>query len=253
MDIPSPYAGTVLRIFVAEGEVVPVGARCSSSSASRARTDPRASARLLRWRSRPCDDLNSVRAPQPLRARSGDARSRARSHRSSGVDLATVYGLLALSGRITEEDVRAAAARVAPHAATGRGSQGAAPRDPPSDRGAHVTGAPRGAAGDLGGGVRLRGGAARGSWLATVVKACAESLAEFPELNARFDGDAIVYLDRYDIGVAVQSEQGLVVPCRRGGGAEVDRRDHRPRLSGLPTARAPGRSEPRKSAARLSP
>ena len=48
------------------------------------------------------------------------------------------------------------------------------------------------------------------------MKACAESLAEFPELNARFDGDAIVYLDRYDIGVAVQTEQGLVVPVVRG-------------------------------------
>jgi pyruvate dehydrogenase E2 component (dihydrolipoamide acetyltransferase) len=52
--------------------------------------------------------------------------------------------------------------------------------------------------------------------LATVVKACAESLVEFPELNARLDGDEIVYLDRYDIGVAVQTDQGLVVPVVRG-------------------------------------
>jgi len=50
----------------------------------------------------------------------------------------------------------------------------------------------------------------------TVLKACAESLREFPELNARLDGDAIVYIDRYDIGVAVQTEQGLVVPVVRG-------------------------------------
>ena len=46
----------------------------------------------------------------------------------------------------------------------------------------------------------------------TVLKACARALQEFPELNARLDGDAIVYLDRYDLGVAVQTEQGLVVP-----------------------------------------
>jgi pyruvate dehydrogenase E2 component (dihydrolipoamide acetyltransferase) len=52
--------------------------------------------------------------------------------------------------------------------------------------------------------------------LATVVKACADSLSEFPELNARLDGDAIVYLDRYDIGVAVQTDDGLVVPVARG-------------------------------------
>src|SRR4029453_16798579 len=38
---------------------------------------------------------------------------------------------------------------------------------------------------------------------------------EFPELNARLEGDEIVYLDRYDLGVAVQTEQGLVVPVVR--------------------------------------
>jgi pyruvate dehydrogenase E2 component (dihydrolipoamide acetyltransferase) len=50
------------------------------------------------------------------------------------------------------------------------------------------------------------------------VKACATSLAAYPELNARIEPDAIVYLDRYDIGVAVQTEQGLVVPVVRGAG-----------------------------------
>ena len=52
--------------------------------------------------------------------------------------------------------------------------------------------------------------------VATVVKACADELQAFPELNARLDGDAIVYLDRYDIGVAVQTAQGLMVPVVRG-------------------------------------
>ena len=52
--------------------------------------------------------------------------------------------------------------------------------------------------------------------LALALKATAESLREFPELNARIEGDELVYLDRYDIGVAVQTEQGLVVPVVRG-------------------------------------
>jgi pyruvate/2-oxoglutarate dehydrogenase complex dihydrolipoamide acyltransferase (E2) component len=52
--------------------------------------------------------------------------------------------------------------------------------------------------------------------VARVVKACAEALIEFPELNARLEGDEIVYLDRYDIGVAVQTDRGLVVPVVRG-------------------------------------
>jgi pyruvate/2-oxoglutarate dehydrogenase complex dihydrolipoamide acyltransferase (E2) component len=47
------------------------------------------------------------------------------------------------------------------------------------------------------------------------LKASAASLQEFPELNARVEGPDLVYLDRYDIGVAVQTEQGLVVPVVR--------------------------------------
>ena len=50
----------------------------------------------------------------------------------------------------------------------------------------------------------------------TVLKAAAETLQEFPELNARLEGDTIVYLDRYDLGVAVQTDDGLVVPVVRG-------------------------------------
>ena len=52
--------------------------------------------------------------------------------------------------------------------------------------------------------------------VALALKASAESLQEFPELNARLEDDEIVYLDRYDLGVAVQTEQGLVVPVVRG-------------------------------------
>ncbi len=52
--------------------------------------------------------------------------------------------------------------------------------------------------------------------LPVVLRATALSLQEFPELNARLDGDEIVYLDRYDLGVAMQTEQGLVVPVVRG-------------------------------------
>jgi pyruvate/2-oxoglutarate dehydrogenase complex dihydrolipoamide acyltransferase (E2) component len=48
-----------------------------------------------------------------------------------------------------------------------------------------------------------------------VLKASAETLQEFPELNARLEGDTVVYLDRYDLGVAVQTDQGLVVPVVR--------------------------------------
>jgi pyruvate/2-oxoglutarate dehydrogenase complex dihydrolipoamide acyltransferase (E2) component len=49
-----------------------------------------------------------------------------------------------------------------------------------------------------------------------VLRAVVEALREFPELNARVDNGELVLLDRYDIGVAVQTEQGLVVPVVHG-------------------------------------
>jgi pyruvate/2-oxoglutarate dehydrogenase complex dihydrolipoamide acyltransferase (E2) component len=51
--------------------------------------------------------------------------------------------------------------------------------------------------------------------LPTVLRATALSLREYPELNARLEGDEIVYLDHYDLGVAMQTERGLVVPVVR--------------------------------------
>ena len=47
------------------------------------------------------------------------------------------------------------------------------------------------------------------------VKACVESLKEFPAINARIEGDDIVFQHYYDIGIAVSGEKGLVVPVLR--------------------------------------
>lgn len=47
------------------------------------------------------------------------------------------------------------------------------------------------------------------------VKACAEALKAYPEVNAGIDGDDILYHHYYDIGVAVGSKRGLVVPVIR--------------------------------------
>ena len=53
-------------------------------------------------------------------------------------------------------------------------------------------------------------------FLSFFVKACIEALKEIPAVNAEIDGDDIVYKNYYDIGVAVGTEQGLVVPVLRG-------------------------------------
>jgi 2-oxoglutarate dehydrogenase E2 component (dihydrolipoamide succinyltransferase) len=47
------------------------------------------------------------------------------------------------------------------------------------------------------------------------VKAAVTALQEIPEVNAQIDGNEIIYKNYYDIGVAVGTEQGLVVPVVR--------------------------------------
>lgn len=47
------------------------------------------------------------------------------------------------------------------------------------------------------------------------VKATINALREIPAVNAEIDGDDIIYKNYYDIGVAVGTEQGLVVPVVR--------------------------------------
>jgi 2-oxoglutarate dehydrogenase E2 component (dihydrolipoamide succinyltransferase) len=47
------------------------------------------------------------------------------------------------------------------------------------------------------------------------VKASIEALKKFPVLNASVDGNDIIYHEYYDIGVAVSTDRGLVVPIVR--------------------------------------
>jgi 2-oxoglutarate dehydrogenase E2 component (dihydrolipoamide succinyltransferase) len=47
------------------------------------------------------------------------------------------------------------------------------------------------------------------------VKAAVEALKAYPAVNSEIDGDEVVYKHHYDIGVAVSTEQGLVVPVVR--------------------------------------
>ena len=60
------------------------------------------------------------------------------------------------------------------------------------------------------------------------VRACIEALREFPAVNARIDGDDLVYQHFYDIGIAVSGGKGLVVPVLRDADrlrfAEIEQR-----------------------------
>ncbi|MGI9456697.1 MAG: 2-oxoglutarate dehydrogenase complex dihydrolipoyllysine-residue succinyltransferase [Aeoliella sp.] len=63
-------------------------------------------------------------------------------------------------------------------------------------------------------------------FMAFFVKAAVEALKNCPELNARIDGDEIVYQRFFDIGIAIGVEKGLVVPILRDadklGFAEIE-------------------------------
>jgi pyruvate dehydrogenase E2 component (dihydrolipoamide acetyltransferase) len=195
VEIPSPAAGKVARIMVEEGKVVPVGTVLvvigeDGAEPAAAPTTAAAPAR--------------VRATPLIR----------RIAHELGVDLTTVVGT-GPQGRITEEDVRSAAT-----------SGGQTPGRGPEGRREPLRGVRRLIAEHM---ARAHREVPPVTWveecdfgnvsldrlLATTLKACALSLQEFPELNARLEADEVVYLDRYDLGLAVQTEQGLVVPVVR--------------------------------------
>ena len=222
VEIPSPYGGTVLKILVAEGEIAPVGTELvviGEPGELVSSTDDLVDGSNARSDAAPVTGVTSLHEPTSDRAGAGRVQATPvvrRVAQELGVDLAMVAGT-GPGGRITEEDVRAVAA----------GGQGEGRREP-------LRGVRRLIAEHM---TRAHREVPQVTWveecdfdsvpfdrlLPTVVRACADSLAEYPELNARLDGDAILYLDRYDIGVAVQTDDGLVVPVVRGvDGKTVD-------------------------------
>jgi pyruvate dehydrogenase E2 component (dihydrolipoamide acetyltransferase) len=208
VEVPSPAAGTVLKILVLEGQVAPVGAVLVVIGEE-------GEALLRAVESPPADERE---AGPPMSVVGGAASPRVlatplvrRLASELGVDLARVSGS-GPGGRITEADVRALEAgrptvvggrrvplrgirrRIADHLATSHREIAAVTFVEECD----FTDA------DLSRLVPL------------TLKATALSLREFPELNARLEGDEIVYLERYDLGLAVQTDEGLVVPVVRG-------------------------------------
>ena len=66
---------------------------------------------------------------------------------------------------------------------------------------------------------RARHNGTRLGFMSFFVRASVEALKRFPAVNASIDGDDIVYHGYYDIGVAVNTERGLVVPVVRDADA----------------------------------
>lgn len=56
---------------------------------------------------------------------------------------------------------------------------------------------------------------ARLGFMSFFTKAATEALKRFPSINASIEGDDIVYHDYYDVGIALSTDRGLVVPILR--------------------------------------
>ena len=211
VEIPSPAGGKVARILVDEGQVVPVGTVLVVIGEDGAIPEQPAAE----------PDVSVPATTQGQSPGHGErARVRAtplvrRLAEELGVDLSAVEAT-GPQGRVTEEDVRRSA--TAEGLSLGHGQEGR--REP-------LRGVRRLVAEHMS---RAHREVPPVTWVEEcdfgtvelkrivpmVLKAVAASLQEFPELNARLEGDEIVYLDRYDLGIAVQTEQGLVVPVVRG-------------------------------------
>jgi len=53
-------------------------------------------------------------------------------------------------------------------------------------------------------------------YMSFFAKACVEALKKFPSVNASVDGNDIVYHEYFDLGIAVSTDRGLIVPVLRG-------------------------------------
>jgi pyruvate dehydrogenase E2 component (dihydrolipoamide acetyltransferase) len=212
VEIPSPAAGVVSRILVQEGDVVPVGTvlvvigengAAPAEPAGQPRAEP-AEAALSGGQSPSRGPEGRVRATPLVR----------RLAQELGVDLQAVAGTGA-QGRVTEADVRGAVT-----------SGGQSPGPVREGRREPIRGIRRLMAENM---ARSHAEIAAVTWVEecdftdldldrlvpVVLKACAPALQDYPELNARIEGDELVYLERYDIGIAVATDEGLVVPVVR--------------------------------------
>jgi pyruvate/2-oxoglutarate dehydrogenase complex dihydrolipoamide acyltransferase (E2) component len=210
VEVGAPVAGVVLRIVAGEGEIASVGATL-------AMIGERGEQLLHSVTSLPADEppaepIIAVVGSEPL-----EALALHRLARELEVDFSAVRGT-GPGGQVTEADIRAAVAPAEGRRVPVRGIRRAiveqverTHREIPAVtfvEECDFTGV------DL------------DTLVATALAAVAASLVEYPELNARIQDDDIVLLDRYDIGVAVDTEAGLVVPvvhgCDRLTVAEID-------------------------------
>ncbi|MGZ8688014.1 MAG: dihydrolipoamide acetyltransferase family protein [Gaiellaceae bacterium] len=209
VEIPAPVGGTVLMLLVREGELAPVGATLAVIGAE--------GEQLLRPVETPPQHdagqhvpsepghIVAVVGPESLETARATPAVRTLARRT-GVDLSRVQGT-GPAGRITEADVQATASSGEGRREPIRGFRRAVVEQVERTHRA-VPAVTFVEECDL-------GGIDPDRLVPLALHAVARSLREHPALNARVEADEIVYLERYDLGVALHAEAGTVVPVVR--------------------------------------
>jgi 2-oxoglutarate dehydrogenase dihydrolipoamide succinyltransferase (E2 component) len=252
-EVPSPVSGVVSKILVAEGETVAVGTElavvddgteeaASASTVSKLEESAGSSAPAAAPAEAEADrkrDTPSPSAPLPERGPRSQilsplVRRLASEH---GVDLSQVVGT-GTGGRITKADVQTVIARggspasVPQQSPTGAGEEIVAMSHIRKAIAQHMQGSVQTTARawtmvevNVESLVRLRTQVKEAfllehgvklTYLPFVTRAATDALQAFPEVNARLQGDDIVYHHYVNMGIAVSYDQGLIVPVIRG-------------------------------------
>ena len=227
VEMTTPFRGTVLALGGEPGDLIEVGEplivvgepgeNVPAPEPEQAPAAAAASAAISNQAVEPSPSQPS--APDTVKALP-KARKLARA---SGIDLATVVGT-GPGGSITVADVEAAAASAT---AGGRRERLSATRRSIARHMAESMQIPQFTSmveADASGLLEARAAvvAETGSRVpldALLVALLVPVLREHPVMNARLDGDDLEYFERYDIGVAVDTPEGLMVPVVRGAHA----------------------------------
>ncbi len=239
MEVNAPSAGVIAKIIAAEGTTVDVGAILGEISVGAAANDaPKAAAAA------PAPAATAAPAAAKEDAQAGPAARKALA--DNNIPASAVEGT-GKDGRVTKEDVQnfkaAPAPAAAPAAAPSAPKAPAAPRQTGEREervrmtrlrqtiAARLKDAQNTAAMlttfneiDMTNVMALRNAykdnfekkhGTKLGFMSFFTKAVVQALKEYPAVNAEIDGADIIYKNYYDIGVAVSTPQGLIVPVVR--------------------------------------
>lgn len=216
MEVNAPKAGTLSKILAAEGAEVAIGDTIAEITEGAVSTEEKPA---------PVAEKAPDPAPVPEKILSPSAK---RMAREKNVPVESLSGT-GKDGRVTKEDVKSAASAPAPTPSTLRGGEERVKMSRMRKRIAERLKEAQNTAAmlttfnevDMSAVMNARSKnkdlfekkhGVRLGFMSFFIKASVHALKEIPAVNAEIDGEEIVYKNHYDMGVAVSTETGLLVP-----------------------------------------